>query len=421
MEIYPPEFVRKLIEVVDIYAKWIEAQFEQNATKADGCVKRADAMKKKLLDLCVVNPASCHQLLDVVASSAAVTLCKFCNFEHHEEYQADYDAASGPRPEAIKENLWKWTLQFCLASARKTVAEHRNMPHLGKLAGRAYELNLKRMEGKMNAELSKWNPQRIAECTGRVICGSVFVLAAGECTTTFVQAAEKQNSTWLDVLRTVHENARNKSSPSTMLSTKLWSNEAFDLERPFRFQHLRATRALLVGVDHTRTGTGVSVKRDVQNMQQHLQDRGFDTKVLLNFSIQERPTKPAIISGMKWLTESAEAGDSLVFHFVALGGSVWSDEGDGEDDAFFPADYEKHGVIGEDDIFEHLISPLNAGVRLTCVIDHGHRVVPINLPYAWVGRGHLSEHTSGQMTAMTPDPNFHSSDTWELVKDRLHY
>ena len=85
------------------------------------------------------------------------------------------------------------------------------------------------------------------------------------------------------------------------------------------------------------------------------------------------PTRANIIAAFHWLVQGAQSGDSLFVHYSGHGGSQRdtdpnTDEVDGMDETLIPVDYEKAGVIVDDDIHAILVAGLPQGVRLTAIM-----------------------------------------------------
>jgi len=99
---------------------------------------------------------------------------------------------------------------------------------------------------------------------------------------------------------------------------------------------------------------------------------------------QAMPTRMNILSGMRWLVSNAQAGDSLFFQFSGHGSQVLDtsgDEADGYDETILPMDHKTAGQIVDDTIFDIMVKPLPAHVRLTAVMDCCHSGTGMDLPY----------------------------------------
>ncbi|KAL3622017.1 Metacaspase-1 [Castilleja foliolosa] len=96
------------------------------------------------------------------------------------------------------------------------------------------------------------------------------------------------------------------------------------------------------------------------------------------------PTKHNIRMAMFWLVQGCQSGDSLVFHFSGHGSQqrdYKGDEMDGFDETLCPLDYEKQGMIVDNEINSTLVKPLPTGVKLHAIIDSCHSGTVLDLPY----------------------------------------
>ena len=96
------------------------------------------------------------------------------------------------------------------------------------------------------------------------------------------------------------------------------------------------------------------------------------------------PTRANLLAAMRWLVEGCSAGDSLVLHFSGHGVQkldVDGDEADGYDEALCPVDFERVGVILDDEINETIVRPLVAGVKLHAIVDTCHSGTILDLPF----------------------------------------
>ncbi|MEI8300222.1 MAG: caspase family protein [Chlamydiota bacterium] len=88
------------------------------------------------------------------------------------------------------------------------------------------------------------------------------------------------------------------------------------------------------------------------------------------------------------------------FHYSGHGASVKDtsgDEADGYDEAFVPIDYERSGLIIDDDMYTMLVKPLQPDVHLIVVTDCCHSGTILDLPYKWDADGtHSVEHVISQ-------------------------
>ena len=103
------------------------------------------------------------------------------------------------------------------------------------------------------------------------------------------------------------------------------------------------------------------------------------------------PTRANILNALKWLVSDARMGDSLLFHFSGHGSQrrdTDGDEDDGMDETICPSDYQRAGMISDDELFELIVRPLPQGCRLTAIFDCCHSGSALDLPYMydWHGR-----------------------------------
>ncbi len=171
----------------------------------------------------------------------------------------------------------------------------------------------------------------------------------------------------------------------------------------YSYQYSECTgkrKALLIGINYT--GTKNELKgciNDVHNVSNFLQTKynyKKDDMVILTDGGDSRssPTKENIIKGCKWLVNNAQPDDSLFFHYSGHGGQVADqdgDEDDGFDECIYPLDFETNGEIIDDTLHLLLVSPLQAGVRLTALFDSCHSGTVLDLPYIYSTKGIVKE------------------------------
>lgn len=96
------------------------------------------------------------------------------------------------------------------------------------------------------------------------------------------------------------------------------------------------------------------------------------------------PTKHNIRMAMYWLVQGCQPGDSLVFHFSGHGSqqkNYTGDEIDGYDETLCPLDFEKQGMIVDDEINATIVRPLPRGAKLHAIIDACHSGTVLDLSY----------------------------------------
>eukprot|EP00898_Chlorokybus_atmophyticus_P009018 jgi/Chlat1/9117/Chrsp97S00708 len=155
-------------------------------------------------------------------------------------------------------------------------------------------------------------------------------------------------------------------------------------------------KALLVGINYRGTQQALQgCINDTKCMRYLLITKfGFREQDILMMNDDEPnplqlPTKFNILQGMRWLTESCMAGDSLFFQFSGHGSQVadhTGDEADGYNETLVPLDFRMAGMIVDDTVNDFLVKPLVLNARLHCVVDACHSGTALDLPYVSLGR-----------------------------------
>ncbi|KAL3810103.1 hypothetical protein ACHAXA_010927 [Cyclostephanos tholiformis] len=156
-------------------------------------------------------------------------------------------------------------------------------------------------------------------------------------------------------------------------------------------------RALFVGINYFgQKGELRGCINDVRNISDFLTEN-YDIDEFLVLTDDQKdpksiPTRANILNAFRWLREGARAGDSLIFHYSGHGGSVKDvdgDEEDGMDETLCPVDYQRAGVIVDDEVHAVLCRGLPKGVRLTAIMDCCHSESILDLPYLYTVDGNL--------------------------------
>lgn len=172
----------------------------------------------------------------------------------------------------------------------------------------------------------------------------------------------------------------------------------------YAFQYSNCTgrrKALLVGINYFgQQGELRGCVNDVRNMSRYLSENfGYAREDMVTLTDDQQnpvsiPTKENIIRAMRWLVNDVRPNDSLFFHYSGHGGQtrdLSGDEEDGNDEVIYPLDYKTAGHIVDDDMHALLVSPLQAGVRLTAIFDSCHSGSVLDLPYIYSTQGVLKE------------------------------
>ncbi|KFA60591.1 hypothetical protein S40285_08909 [Stachybotrys chlorohalonatus IBT 40285] len=204
---------------------------------------------------------------------------------------------------------------------------------------------------------------------------------------------------------TVNSNSYNNGRPNAPRPPPQ-GPQAFGHGAPqnYAFQYSNCTgrrKALLVGINYFgQRGQLRGCINDVRNMTAYLsQNFGYkrEDMVILTDDQQNpmsQPTKQNILRAMHWLVKDARPNDSLFFHYSGHGGQTKDldgDEPDGYDEVIYPVDFRQNGHIVDDEMHRIMVTPLQAGVRLTAIFDSCHSGTALDLPYIYSTQGILKE------------------------------
>jgi hypothetical protein len=159
---------------------------------------------------------------------------------------------------------------------------------------------------------------------------------------------------------------------------------------------------VLVGINYFKSKFELrGCINDVKNVKQFLLTRGFvdNPTGMIVLTDEETaplkvPTKQNMLNAFKWLVAGAKAGDSLFLHFSGHGGQqkdTNGDEADGFDETILPVDWERSGMIVDDDLHAILVKPLPAGVKFCVVFDSCHSGTAMDLPWVYKSSGKYQE------------------------------
>lgn len=170
----------------------------------------------------------------------------------------------------------------------------------------------------------------------------------------------------------------------------------------YEYSNMQGKRkALLVGVNYFGTRSELrGCINDVHNVKQFIQQRaGYrdDDMVILTDDQRDPrsiPTRENITRAMHWLVSNASPGDALFFHYSGHGSQAASregDEADGYNETICPVDYERAGMIEDDEMHAIMVRPLPVGCRLTALFDSCHSGTALDLPYVYATSGNIKE------------------------------
>mmetsp|Transcript_4590 Transcript_4590/g.17292 ORF Transcript_4590/g.17292 Transcript_4590/m.17292 type:complete len:411 (+) Transcript_4590:67-1299(+) len=157
----------------------------------------------------------------------------------------------------------------------------------------------------------------------------------------------------------------------------------------------RPTRALLIGINYEGTAAALKgCQNDALDMKQLLTSQyGYleeNVRLMLDRAGSELPSRANILAGTRWLVAGAQPGDCLFFHYSGHGGQQEDPdcaEEDCMDETILPQDFQRAGMIVDDELFEVMIRSLPSGVKLTAVMDCCHSGTGLDLPFTYNSGG----------------------------------
>lgn len=148
-------------------------------------------------------------------------------------------------------------------------------------------------------------------------------------------------------------------------------------------------RAVTVGVNYI--GTENELRGCINDSDTFItlltEDFGFsvsDIRQLRDDHPQRMPTRKNISAALQWLVKGAAAGDHLLFHYSGHGSQrrdSSGDEADGKDETIVPCDFNRSGMIADDELRRMLVDGLPKGCRLTVIMDCCHSGTGMDLSY----------------------------------------
>jgi len=157
-------------------------------------------------------------------------------------------------------------------------------------------------------------------------------------------------------------------------------------------------KALLIGINYVGSVNELNgCINDVNNMKAALISlyRFQEANIIVladspNQTADKLPTKANILNNIAKFVQNLYVGDSLVFHYSGHGMQI-PDENNDEithlDDVIIPVDFDKNGVIVDDDIFLGLIQKIPKNVKLNAFFDccHSGSVTDLEWNFKYMG------------------------------------
>lgn len=151
-------------------------------------------------------------------------------------------------------------------------------------------------------------------------------------------------------------------------------------------------KALLIGINYIGSANALNgCVNDILNMKNFLTTE-FNMKdediIMLNEANPALvPTRANIIKYINWLTADATANSRLFFHYSGHGTNIADnngDENDRRDECIVPVDYDKNGLIVDDELRLHLVDVLPEGCQLFTIFDCCHSGTMFDLKYNYL-------------------------------------
>lgn len=159
-------------------------------------------------------------------------------------------------------------------------------------------------------------------------------------------------------------------------------------------------KALLIGINYL--GSRCELRgciNDVVNMKSFLMSNGYKEKNIVVITESNKvalhPTKKVITEQIKKFVKNNK-NNELFFHYSGHGSHTRDrsfDEVDNQDESICPLDYQRSGMIIDDDIRRMLIEPLHKTAKLTAIFDCCHSGTIVDLKYTHTVSKKLFKYT----------------------------
>eukprot|EP01059_Diplonema_ambulator_P014450 TRINITY_DN2535_c0_g1_i1.p1 TRINITY_DN2535_c0_g1~~TRINITY_DN2535_c0_g1_i1.p1 ORF type:complete len:425 (+),score=65.07 TRINITY_DN2535_c0_g1_i1:69-1277(+) len=170
-------------------------------------------------------------------------------------------------------------------------------------------------------------------------------------------------------------------------------------------------KAVLVGINYFRTRSELAgCINDVQRIAQRLHG-AYQLLVLTDDQRDPslQPTRRNIMYALNWLTQGlvVNGKKTIFFHFSGHGSQQEDedgDEADGYDETICPVDYERMGMISDDELKREFVARIPPGNRLLSIMDCCHSGTVLDLPYYCTAGGGEVVMLGDQMSARNQIP-----------------
>lgn len=142
-------------------------------------------------------------------------------------------------------------------------------------------------------------------------------------------------------------------------------------------------KAILYGCNYSGKSKLGGCINDVNCLEEFLSGRGYVVKRYTDDTIEDKPTKNLIMRTLKETVLSLVKGDTLFIGFSGHGSQISDtskDEIDGLDECIVPCDYQKTGMITDDQLGD-IIKSATEDTKIFGLFDCCHSGTGLDLPY----------------------------------------
>ena len=159
-----------------------------------------------------------------------------------------------------------------------------------------------------------------------------------------------------------------------------------------------ARKGVMIGINYFGTRAELAgCINDVQRIAQRLHGK-YQLLVLTDDQRDPnlQPTRANIMNALGWLVQGLQTnGKKTVFlHFSGHGSQqedTDGDEADGLDETICPVDYNRKGMISDDELKAHFLAKIPPGNKLLAIMDCCHSGTVLDLPYYCMAQGSQSQ------------------------------
>lgn len=149
-------------------------------------------------------------------------------------------------------------------------------------------------------------------------------------------------------------------------------------------------RALLIGINYRNSYCPLSgCINDIKNVRTELRKRNYKSIITL---IETRATKKNILQYLRYIKAKAQPGDTLYIHYSGHGSQITDksgDEPDHKDETIVPYDFERHGMLMDDTIYDNFLKTVPKNVTVLMVMDCCNSGSVCDLKYSYNSEGKI--------------------------------